>query len=104
MKTILFSFENAVDRDQFLKFLSEHNDVQSVNAALGAVRFDPPVKTSEERHAALYVGGTKLSEGSLTNIEKMFKQECAAHSAKVEIREFKNGEWHKIRSRTTPTV
>jgi hypothetical protein len=101
MKTILISFDNVAEREQFIKVLQEHASDPVIGKALTTLRLDPAIKTGEERQAALYVSGTRLAEGTMPTIEKMFKQECAAHHAKVEIKEFKNGEWHRIRVRTT---
>jgi hypothetical protein len=100
MKTLLLSFNTPGDRDNFISFLNEHTANPLVGHAVDSIRLDPPVKTADERHAALYVSGTRMMEGTLPTVEKMFKQECSAHNAKVEIKELKNGEWQRIRVRT----
>lgn len=36
--------------------------------------------------ASLYVSGSYLTEGTLDQMNRLFEQECAAHTAPVEIR------------------
>jgi hypothetical protein len=99
MKTVMFSFKDVAERDAFLNSLKETNNA-TINAALEAMRFDAPVRSVDERFAALWVSGTRIMEGPLAQVERMFKQECASHNAKVEIKEHKNGEWQRIKIRT----
>lgn len=40
----------------------------------------------DEATARLYVGGIYMTEGSISQMHRLFEQECAAHSAVVEIR------------------
>ena len=37
--------------------------------------------------ASLYVSGAYMTEGTLEQMNAMFDQECASHSASVELRE-----------------
>lgn len=103
-KTILFTFDNYQQRDEFLGYIKntivgqKDSPACAVNA-LNTVRLDPPIKTDSERTAALFVSGKKLTEGVLSDIHKRFDQETVAHSASVEIRELREGEWKTIRSR-----
>ena len=99
MKTVMFSFKDITERDAFLSALKETNNA-TTNSALEAMRLDPPVRSVDERFAALWVSGTRIMEGPLAQVERMFKQECASHKAKVEIKEHKNGEWQQIMLRT----
>ena len=107
-KTILFTFETDILRDKFLsqirKLATEEitpatADSQLILKTLDTIRLDPPIKTDAERSAALFVSGKKLIEGFLSDMQKRFEQETAAHSASVEIRELREGEWKVVRSR-----
>ena len=113
-KTILMTFENDDTRDRFLSYLGQHvkdlsetqdtlghdvNILPILRSALNSVRLDPPIKSTAERVAALFVAGQKMSEGPLANIMKSFEAECANHSAYVAIKELQNGEWVTIRDR-----
>lgn len=99
MKTMLLSFKDDATREAFLSKLKSLKD-EMVDAAIETLRFDPAVKSLDERHAALWVSGTRIMEGPLPQVERMFKQECASHNAKVEIREYKNGDWQRVKIRT----
>lgn len=101
-KTILLTFETDVKRDEFLEHAKElatlYSD-QVVLEALESIKLDPPIKTDAERSAALFVSNKKMFEGSLSEVQRRFSQETAAHSASVEIRELRGGEWKVIRAR-----
>ncbi len=97
-KTILFTFDDESLRDQFLATVRQ-SDEPVVESALSSVRFDPPIRLDSERFAALYVAGSKLTEGKLPDIEKLFAAEITAHRANCEIKEQVNGEWITIRRR-----
>jgi len=107
-KTILFTFENDLLRDKFLfqvrglatgSIVPAYADNDLILKTLDTIRLDPPIKTDAERSAALFVSGKKLVEGSLSDMQKRFDQEMASHSASLEIRELREGEWKTIRSR-----
>ena len=109
-KTVLFTFENEAFRDKFLSqiraFATEAASPSLANNdfildALDGIKLDPPVKSELERTAALFVSGKKLAEGSLSEINKRFDQEASSHSASIEVREMRGGEWKVIRSRRT---
>ena len=99
MKTVLFSFKTIDERDAFLSKIKDACG-DFISEALESIRLDPAVKSAEERHAALWVSGTRIIEGPMPQIERMFKQECESHNAMVEIRELKNGDWQRIKIRT----
>lgn len=112
-KTILFTFETDVLRDKFLSqvrglateaITPAAVDSNLILRTLDTIRLDPPIKTDAERSAALFVSGKKLIEGSLSDMQKRFDQETASHSASVEIRELREGEWKTIRSRKSQRV
>lgn len=113
-KTALFTFGNESIRDRFIKLLrttandlskSDDGDRDSGNdgifllQVLDGVRFDPPIKLDSERTASLFVAGKKLSEGMLSEMRRRFDQELASHSASVELRELREGEWVTIAQR-----
>ncbi len=114
-KTILFTFDDDVKRDKFLALvkalaasinnidlkpvLATKDDSVLLTNTLDTVRLDPPIKTNSERAAALFVSGKKLAEGQLSDIQRRFDQEAVSHSASIEIRELREGEWKTIRSR-----
>lgn len=60
---------------------------------------DPQVRSENDKIVALFVSGRKMSEGSLSNISKLFKTETEAHSANVQIKEMVDGKWRTIRQR-----
>ena len=97
-KTVLFTFENDTSRDEFLSKLKSTSS-EVVLKALNTIKLDPPVKADFERSATLFVSGKKLAEGSLSDMQKRFGQEIAAHSASVEVRELREGTWTVIKSR-----
>jgi hypothetical protein len=117
VKSILFTFENEKDRDQFLQTVREAADrmIKSddipdgyterakngtlVQKTLETIKLDPPVKADHERQCGIWVSGQKLKEGNLDELSKMFNQEIASHSGNVELRELRGGEWVVIRSR-----
>lgn len=117
MRTILFTFADDKTRDRFLdavrgaaETMVESSDVPegfegrqtSGNLVLSTLRtaqFDPPVKSDHERQCSLWIAGSKLMEGNLSDMQKQFKQECASHSASVILKEYRGGEWHEIRTR-----
>jgi hypothetical protein len=117
VKSILFTFENDTDRDQFLQVVKEAADrmIKSddvpdgyterakngalIQKTLDTIKLDPPVKADHERQCGIWVSGQKLKEGPLDELNKMFNQEIAAHSANVELRELRGGDWNVIRSR-----
>lgn len=107
-KTILFTFENDIQRNKFLSQIRDivtermqpaTADTKLILEKLDDVRLDPPVKTDTERVVALFVSGKKMIEGQLSDVQRRFSQETASHSASVEIRELRGGEWKVIRSR-----
>jgi hypothetical protein len=110
MKTILISFNDDKDRDRFLQLLkgtlsaletnrSMEVDVELMRSALASIRLDPPIKSDLERTAAVFVSGTKMAEGTLANMRQRFQQEIGSHSANVEVRELRDGEWIVIQTR-----
>ncbi len=112
-KTALFTFGNETIRDRFIKLVRQHaaslpakeqngdqgNDGVFLLQVLDSVRYDPPIKSDLERTAALFVAGKKLTEGLLSEMRRRFDQEAASHSATVELRELREGEWTTIQSR-----
>lgn len=50
--------------------------------------------------AALYVSGKYMTEGSLDQMSAMFDQECASHSAPVELREITSQGERVVRRRS----
>lgn len=116
MKTVLLTFSDGETRDKFLKLLKETADYTGVPAnqavdprvahnhallteALKTIRLDPPLKANHERTVALFVSGRKMSEGSLSDMQKRFQQEVDSHSASVTLKELREGEWVTISSR-----
>lgn len=109
-QTILMTFATDTDRDAFLAAV-RHDSDERLEAdpeeptgllykdALASVKLNPPIKSQEDRVAALFVAGQKLSEGPLAQVMRSFDSEIAAHKATVEIRELINGEWQQIRIR-----
>lgn len=100
MKTVLFSFEDDVIRDQFLELLKD-SDEDLVKTTLNTAKLDPPIKEDHERMVAIFIAGQKLHEGQLSEMNKVFEQELAAHSGSVIMKELRGGEWVEIRARRT---
>jgi hypothetical protein len=103
VKTILLSFADDKERDEFLATIKGITD-ESVQTALNTVQLDPPMKADHERQCALFITGQKLVEGSLIDMNQRFEQEIAVHSGSVIIKELRGGEWHEIRSRKSQMV
>lgn len=104
MKSVTLLFENAANRDQFMKAIGNLavNDTQfgkMMAKAIKTARFDAEVKQENERVCSLWVSGQKIMEGKFADIENKFGLECDAHSASVAIKEMKNGAWVDIRKR-----
>lgn len=115
--TVLFTFGNDKIRDRFIALIrkaaegyqnsgsgDEGSDGVFLVQMLDAMRFDPPIKSDLERTASLFVAGKKLSEGLLSEMRRRFDQEISSHSASVELRELREGEWKTIQSRKLQKV
>lgn len=98
MKTILLSFADDVERDEFLASIKNSTD-DCVQKALNTIKLDPPTKEDHERQCALFITGQKILEGNLTDMNLRFDQEIASHSGSVVIKELRGGEWNEIRAR-----
>jgi hypothetical protein len=114
-KTALFTFGNEAIRDRFIKLVkaqadqlstddTRENDSVFIKQVLDGMRLDPPIKLDSERSAALFIAGRKLTEGLLTDMRRRFDQEIASHSASVELRELREGEWITIQQRRLQRV
>ncbi len=117
MKTILLTFENETERDEYLKIMRQMaaymitpsqktvatSDVKTngelILKVLDTIKFDPPVKSDSERLAALFVAGQKMQEGNLAELNKLFTQEITQHRGSVQIREYRDDKWVVIRQR-----
>jgi hypothetical protein len=116
MKTALFTFPDDKVRDKFFQLLKAASDTMVsaeavardptaladgsvIKDALKTVKLDPPLKADHERVVALFVGGRKMREGSMAELNKQFLQEVESHKASVELKELRDGEWVSIRSR-----
>ena len=112
MRTIMIGFDNADQRDEFIKIVKTTADTllestvvanneagKILNKALESIKLDPPIKLDSERIVALFVSGRKKSEGMLADMNKAFSLEVGSHSASVELRELRGGTWVTIRSR-----
>jgi hypothetical protein len=109
MKTILLTFEDESQRDEYLKIVrtmaaslissGDPDSTKLIVNTLDNVKFDPPVRSDSERQTALFVAGQKMTEGSLEELNKLFAQEITQHSGSVQIREMREGDWHIIRQR-----
>jgi len=104
MRTLLLTFEDDVERDQYLKLvlkptpLSE-SETLLLQKTVETAKFDPPIRPDSERVAHLFVSGQKMAEGLLPAMQARFDQEVGVHSASVELREQRNGEWLVVRKR-----
>ncbi len=118
MKTILLTFPDDKIRDRFIRLLKEQaeamvgpvsqsqpepekrkSDSEMILRAIGSIKLDPPLKSDRERVVAIFVSGQKMTEGTLADLRKRFQQEVGSHSANVELRELRDGEWVTIQSR-----
>lgn len=116
MKTVLFSFEDADQRDIFLGILQKLStncvaELSTTGATtartheallvktLESVRLDPPIKSDDERTGVIYISGQRIIEGPMKDMSKRFDQEVASHSGTVELRELRGGEWKQVRIR-----
>lgn len=116
--TALFTFNDESTRSRFISLLRTHalslkdgpsngdlgNDGVFLLQMLDRIRLDPPVKADFERSVALFVAGKKLAEGMLADMRRKFDQETASHSASVELRELREGEWKTIQARKMQKV
>lgn len=116
VKSILFTFEDEHSRDHFIQILNEvstamllssnakdyetrKNNGTLLKDTLNTVKFDPQLKVNSDRQCGLWVSGQKLIEGSYSDMNKRFDDEIVAHSARVEVKEMRDGKWVSIRSR-----
>jgi hypothetical protein len=90
---IAFTFENLDQCEAFVEFLKTCDDPIVEEALANRVYNTNPDQCS------LWVSGTKLFEGNLSDMQKQFAQECASHAASVVLKEYRNGDWHDIRAR-----
>lgn len=109
-KTIMLSFPDEKTRDRYLQFMhdiindivkpeSAQSNAEMVKDALNTVKFDPLVKSDTERMAAIFVSGSKIVDGNMVNMKQRFLQEIGSHSANVELKEMRDGEWKTIQAR-----
>ena len=54
--------------------------------------------THNEKHA-LFVSGKKMTEGTLPEMHKLFKQEIDQHSGSVQVRVFRDNAWTAVMQR-----
>lgn len=107
MKTLLFTFDSAESRSQFVdilksKFDPEAESAQNADLVIQSLKTaieDPSVVSSEHRHCSVWVSGKKIIEGDFRKMNERFMQECGVHSASVVLKELKNNEWCDIRAR-----
>jgi len=108
--TVLLTFNNHEKRDEFLAIVRTTADGLLASASgvddgnllmdtLKSLKLDPPIKTDQERIVALFVSGRKKSEGMLSDMQKQFALEAGSHSASVELKELRGGQWLVIQSR-----
>lgn len=110
MKSLLFTFDNAESRANFIKIISDTfklsdankdpSDIQIfIQKALDTAQDDPCVVSPEHRHCSVWVSGKKIVEGDFKKMNERFMQECGVHSASVVLKELKANEWCDIRTR-----
>jgi hypothetical protein len=117
MKTVLLSFEDAEVRNAFLEVVKSASDTmigssdvpegfeqrktsgELIKSALNTIKLDPPIKENHERTVAIFVTGSKLYEGQMAEMNKVFAQECNSHSGSVVMKELIGGEWTEVRTR-----
>lgn len=112
MKSVLLNFKDSQTRDKFVKamhsianlLIDNPNTEQKENGAIikeaiDSVQYDPSIRSDEERLAGVFVSGQKMAEGNLQAMRIRFQQEIDSHSAGVELKEKRNGEWKPIQTR-----
>ena len=114
MKSILLTFDNETERDEYLKimrtmaaYMASPNNTspeattngEFVLKVLETVKFDPPIRADSERQVALFISGQKMKEGSLEELNKLFVQEITQHRGSVQLREMRDDKWVIIRQR-----
>lgn len=110
MKSALLTFRDDKARDRFFKLLHETGeklvgnpgtgpDGALITETLRTIKLDPPIRAEHERVVALFVSGQKIVEGTMTSMKQRFMQEVDSHSASVELKELRDGQWAVIQSR-----
>ncbi len=108
MHTILYTFSRPEDRDAFAELvsiavhLSSTHPEHQLDAFIEAVKtsvLDPEVRGINESNSRVYVGNMMVYEGLHKDAVARFESEVATHSAKVELRSYKQGKWVAVRSR-----
>lgn len=108
--TLLCTFDDAESRERFINIIKTYAKTLSksqstspdgifLQQVLKNIKADPQLKTDADRTAGLFVSGKKLCTGNVLEMRKRFKQELAAHSGNVEIKELRDGAWTTIMSR-----
>lgn len=95
MKTILLSFRDEKERDQFVNVIQA---IDGLKTLVDTLVFDPQLK-EPIKSCSIWVAGSKLAEGEKPEMKRMFDQECAAHSATVVMKEMREGKWCEISAR-----
>jgi len=98
MKTVLLSFEDEAQRDDFLAAMRKVES-EVVKNSLSSIVLDPSIRDENERHCAVFVTGQKIIEGKFADMSLRFDQETSSHSGSVLLKELVQGEWKTIRTR-----
>jgi hypothetical protein len=99
--TILLTFENDDEKTLFLKVLDNlakteaDPEAKIVEKAIKTVIHDP---VTQQLHS-LWVGGQKIVEGTLKDLNERFEQEVLQHKANMQIKEKRGEGWKVIRQR-----
>lgn len=99
-------FNDASEEAEFQKLVLDaavrrygenSNQERLIRTAIATMRrIEKPADTV----VALFVSGTKLKEGNLSEMNKLFENEIIGHSAPTQLRQQeRDGSWRVIRSR-----
>lgn len=114
MPSILLTFENQEQHDEFLQIIAQLTECLDATAdtksqaelmtkvmstATGVVPDSHQCKCDLNEKHALFISGKKMTEGSLPELQKLFKREVTQHSGSVEVRVYREGKWRPVMQR-----
>lgn len=90
-------FQTLVLESAVRRFGENSEQEKLIRTAIASMRrIEKPADTV----VALFVSGTKLKEGNLSEMNKLFENEISCHSATTQLRQQeRDGTWRTIRSR-----
>jgi len=114
MPSILLTFESHEQHEEFLQIIAQLTEcldatadtksqaelmIKVMNTATAIEPNPHSCKCDFNEKHALFISGKKMIEGSLPELQKLFKREITQHSGSVEVRVYREGTWRPVMRR-----